>query len=424
MLNPRASLNLTAVSAGTMETAINTFQDLDQSILIGDSDYLNLDLRRENNVDEANGKEEADLIYDNGNTASGTFNFAKLQPNQAAFILAYALGNCATVAAGSGYQHTITPIDGDVDVARSNPSFTAAQRIGKTIDKRRLASCFVDSATLTFAADDWVKGSASIKATGMHEDTVIEETVTAADNATTLTLAANAVQGATDAERLDSIQVVRAMVGGGYKFAVVNAVSADTPAVITIESLGGSGSKVDYKILYTPTEPAWATFPARIVETPLRVAQACIHLGGNWDGSQFVGGHQVAATLRQFEYKINNNMSLEFTPCAGGANAGRCFRSGRVQTLTLTRNMRNMLMQRYMDANEYFGLYLLCEGAEYEAGQKYTLELIFPRLGLLSAPMSTDNKLVAEAGDLQVLEDATHGSAIVRVKNLVPGYAQ
>jgi len=424
MLNPRASLNLTAVSAGQQETAINTFQTMDQSLLVGADDYLNLDLRRENNIDEANGKEEPDLIYDNGNTASGTFNFAKLQPNQAAFLLAYGLGSCVTEAAGSGFRHTITPIDGDVDLARSNPSFTAAQRIGKTIDKRRLASCFVDSVTMTFAADDWVKGSGSIKATGMHEDTVIEEIVTAADNATSLNLAANGVQGATADERLDSVQVVRAMVDGGYKFATVTAVSAGTPAEITIESLGGSGANVDYKILYAPTEPAWATFPSRVVETPLRVAQACIHLGGNWNGSQFIGGHQVAATLRQFEYTLNNNMSLEFTPCAGGANAGRCFRSGRTQTLKLTRNMRNMLMQRYMDANEYFGLYLLCEGAEYETGQRYTLELIFPRLGLLSAPMSTDNKLVAESGDLQVLEDATYGSVIAKVKNLVPGYAQ
>lgn len=426
MLNPRSNLNLTAISAGSMETDINVFQDVDQSILIAESDFLNIEPRRENNADEANGKEEPDVIYDNGSLGSGQFTFDKLQPNHAAILLAFGLGNCASVAAGStGYLHAITPISGDVDLARSNPSFTAMQRYGQTINKRRLASCFVDSLSLSFAADDWVKGSGTIKATGRHENTVTEETVSALDNATSLTLDANAVQGSTAQERLDSVQVVRAVVGGGYKFATVTAVSAATPAVITIESLGGAGSAtVDYLILYTPTEAAWATFPSRITETPMRVSQACLYLGGAWSGSDFVGGEQVAAALRSMEYTLNNNLSVEFTPCAGGSYAGRCFRQGRNQTIKLTRNMRSMLLQRYMDSNEYFGLHLLCEGAEYESGHKYTLELIFPRLGLLSAPMSSEGKLVAEAGDLQVLEDASYGSVIARVKNLVSGYAQ
>ena len=426
MNNARASLNLLAVSASTAEAAINTPQTLDQSLLVGAGDYINLEPRRESNADEANGREEADLIYDNGATASGTLNFEKLQPNQAAFLLAYGLGTCATTAAGAGYLHTITPIDGDVDAARSNPGFTLAQRIGRTIVKRRFASCFIDQVTLSFAADDWVKGTGQVKATGMHEDTVIEETVTALNNATTLTLAANGVQGATGAERLDNVQVVRAAESGGqYRFATVTDVSADTPAVITIESLGGDGTgSIDYKILYVPTEPAWATFPARITESPMRVSQMCLHLGGGWDGSAFVGGTQVAAAMQSLEYTLANNMALRFTPCAGGDYAGMAVRDGRSQTIKLTREMRDMLMQRYMAANEYFGVHVLCEGAEFDTGHKYTLELVFPRCGVLADPVSTSNKRIAEAGDLQVLEDETHGSVIARVKNMVSGYAQ
>ncbi len=426
MNNTRANLNLLAVSASTAEVAINTPQALDQSLLVGTGDYINLEPRRENNAAEANGREEPDTIYDNGVTASGPFNFEKLQPNQAAFILAYGLGACATAAAGSGYQHTITPIDGDLDQARSNPGFTAAQRIGKTILKRRFASCFIDQVSITFAADDWVKGSGQIKATGYHEDTVVEETVSALNNATTLTLAANAVQGATAQERLDNVQVVRASESGGqYKFAVVTDVSADTPAVITIESLGGDGaSSIDYKILYVPTEPAWATFPARVTETPMRVSQMCLHVGGAWDGSAFIGGKQVAASMQSLEYTLTNSMTVRFTPCAGGSYAGMALRDGRNQVIKLSREMRDMLLQQYLASGEYFGVHVLCEGAEFDTGQKYTLELIFPRCGLLSAPLSTSNKRIAEAGDLQVLEDATHGSVIARVKNLVSGYAQ
>lgn len=423
MLNNRANLNLLAVSANSRETAINEPQTLDTSLLVDTGDYLQLEPRRENNADEANGREEADQIYDNGALAGGNLTFNKLQPHQAAFILAYGLGSCATAAAGDGYLHTITPISGDVDMDRSNPSFTAAQRIGKTINKRRLASCFVDTLTLTFASDDWVKGSATIKATGLYTDTVIEEEVEALDNVTTLTLA-NAIQGATAQERLDSVQVVRAKMGGGYKFAVVTAASDTTPGVLTIGSLGGAGSAtLTYKVLYTPAEPVWATFPARVLETPMRVSQACLYMGGNWNGTAFVGGKAIGGELQNFEYTLNNNLAVEFTMCAGGAYAGRAFRDGRTQTIKMNRDMRNMLLQQYMGTNEYFGMHLICEGAEYSTGHAYTLELIFPRLGILSAAMSTDSKKIAEAGDLQVLEDDTYGSIIARVKNLVPTYA-
>jgi hypothetical protein len=412
-----------AVSMLLRETAINTPQTLSHSLLVDVGDYLNLDVRRESNADEANGREEPDLIYDNGATASGSFTFNKLQPHQAGLILAYGLGSVSTAAAGTGYAHTITPIDGDLDTARSNPSFTAAQRIGETLNKRRFASCFIDSFSMTFAADDWVKAKADIKGTGLYADTVIEEEVEALDNATSLTLAANGVQGATAAERLDNVQVVRATVGGGVQFATVSAVSAATPAVLTISSLGGTGATVTYKILYTPTEPAWATFPARVTETPLRVAQACLYLGGSWSGSAFVGGKQLASDLSSFEWTCNNNLAVEFTPCAGGSYAGRAYRGGRQQTIKLSRELRDWLVQRYMGTNETFGLHLLCEGAEFDTGHNYTVELVFPQLGVLSAPLSTNNKRVAEAGDLQVLEHATYGSVIAVVKNLVATYA-
>ncbi|NCD13686.1 MAG: hypothetical protein EOL92_00450 [Bacteroidia bacterium] len=406
-----------------METAINTEQTLDTALLVDVGDYVNLDVRREDNSNEANGREEADVIYNNGATASGTLNFNKLQPHQAAFMLAFGLGAVSTTAAGSGYAHTIIPIDNDVDELRSNPSFTLAQRIGQTINKRRFASGFVDSLSITFAKDDWVKGSCSIKATGKYTDTVIEEDVTALDNVTELTLAANAVQGSTAQERLDSVQVVRALVDGGYEFATVTAVSAASPAVLTIASLGGLGDSITYKILYAPTEPAWATFPPRVSETPMRVSQACLYIGGAWDGSEFVGGKTIGAQLESVEYSLQNNLSVLFTLCAGGKHAGSAFREGRTQTIKLSREMRDMLLQAYMSGNEYFGLRIVCEGAEFATGHKFTLDLVFPRLGVLSAPISTNGKKVAEAGDLQVLQDTTYGSVIAVVKNEVSAYA-
>ena len=57
MLSNRAKLNKIAVSAYTMETGINVFQDLDLTMLMALSDVINLDPRRETNADEATGLE-------------------------------------------------------------------------------------------------------------------------------------------------------------------------------------------------------------------------------------------------------------------------------------------------------------------------------------------------------------------------------
>jgi len=421
MNNTRATHNMIAVGLGTQETAINTVQTLDATLLCGTGDYIQRKPRREDNASEANGKEEADVIYDLGSTAELSLNFEKLQPHHALLMLGYGLGNVVTTAAGTGYLHTITPIDGDVDEFRSNPTFPAAQRLAKTIAKRRFYSMAVDTATITFAADAWVKGVCGLKGTGKYDSTITEETVSALNNATSLTLAANAVQGATADERLANVQIVRASASGDqYKFATVTAVSAATPAVITIESLGGDGlSSIDYKILYVPTEPAWATFPARITETPMRVSQACLYVGGGWNGTAFVGGKAVGGVLQTCEYSLNNGMQAKFTMCAGGVYAGKVTRGNRVQTIKLSREMRDWLLQNYIEQNETFGVHLLCEGAEFDTGHKYTLELIFPLVGILDSPLSTDNGVIAEAGDLKVLQHATYGSVIARIKNLV-----
>ena len=190
-----ATHDLVAVSANLRETAINTEQTLDTTMLCALGDIPNLEPRKETNENEATGKEEPDTIYHLGNTANLPFNFENAQPQHVAFLLAYGLGACVSTAAGTGKLHTITPISGDLDAARSVPSFTAAGRLGDTVLRRRFASAFVNSVTTTFARDSWLKIAGQCLATGKYTDNLSLETVSAAKNATSLTLAANAVQG-------------------------------------------------------------------------------------------------------------------------------------------------------------------------------------------------------------------------------------
>lgn len=424
MRSIRANHNMIAVSAYAKETAINTEQTLDLSLLASVGDLVTLDKRRETNKDELTGMEEADTIYDLGQTSSLSLNFEKAQPQHFALLYAFALGNIATTAAGTGYLHTITPIDGDLDRYRSLPSLTVAQRLGKIIAKERFASMFVDSVTSTFAKDSFCKVSASLKGTGKMTTSIVEETVSALPTVTSLTLAANGVAGSTAAERLDSIHQIRAeLTSGVWTEVVYTAVSSATPAVITIAAPGAGATAVKYKILYAPTETAWMTFPARVSETPLRVSEMTFTVGGKWNGTTFSGGRLICAEVNYIEHRLSNNGQIEFVPCAGGSYASSYFREGRDQVLSLDREFRDYILRNFTSTNETFGAQILAEGMEFDTGHKYTVQIILPKLGVLTDTISANGKRLGEKGDFAVLQDSTYGSVIVKVKNKIAAYA-
>ena len=424
MKSPRGKHNLFAVSAGTGETAINVFQALDTTMLISMDNILNIDPRREDNADELNGMEEASMIHDLGALSGIDMAFDKAQPQHFAFLFAYGLGNIATVAAGAGYEHTITPIEDDLDRDRSNPSLSGAFRYGKNVLKRRVASLFVDSVNATFAKDSFVKISGSLKGTGKYENNITDEVIVAAENVTTLTLAANGVEGSTASARVDNVHSIRAETSAGvWEEVDFSAVSSATPAEITITAPGIGTGDINYKIIYVSTEAAWCSFPAKVVETALRVSELIVNVGGKWNGTEFVGGRELTSEVNSIETQLNNSLEIEFTAGAEGAYASRCFRPARTQTIKLGREFRDYLLQSRIDNNETFGFYIKAQGASIDQNHNYQVEMIYPLVGVLSAPISVDGKKLAEGGDLVVLEDAVYGSSIVKVKNEVAGYA-
>ena len=420
----RALYNQIAVSGHARETAINTPQTLDLSLQCELSDIITPEPRRENNAGQMTGKEEADRIYDRGKTASLPLSFKMAEPQHFALLYAYGLGSVAASVAGDGYLKTITPITGDLDIDRSNPSFTVAGRLGKTIAKERYASAFIDSLSAKFAKDAWVELSGSALLTGKSESSITEESITAAENVTALTLAANGVAGSSAAERLANIHQIRAELASGVWTEVAfSAVSAATPAVITITAPGATTDDVTYKVLYAPTELAWMAFPARVSQAPLLVSDITFSIGGQWNGTAIVGGRNMGAEINSIEHSLNNNGKVEFSLGATGSYASRYWRDGRTQMLKLSREFRDYIIQNYMNNNEYFAARILCDGPAYDEANNYQVELIFPKLGILKAAVSVDGKKLAEAGDLEVLEHDTYGSVIVKVKDLAATYA-
>jgi hypothetical protein len=317
-------------------------------------------------------------------------------------------------------MHTMTATS-----AMRLPCFTGALRYGQLIGKRRFADLFVDTIKSTFAKDDWAKVTGSIKGSGKFTDSIVKEQVTAAYNATELTLAANGVQGADAATRLDNVHQIRVLVPatGEWVEVAYSAVSDATPAIITIAAPGGEATQTTYELLYQPTESAWMSFPPRVIESPLRVTDLIVNLGGKWNGTTILGGRALGMEIKSIEHNLNNSMAIEFRVGGTGTYANYAARGGRTQTIALNREMRDWILQQRLADNEHFTVYAKATGAEFEAGKNYFIEMVWPKCYLLKSPISVDGKFLGEAGDLEVFEDDTYGSVWMQVGNQVSAYA-
>jgi len=290
--------------------------------------------------------------------------------------------------------------------------------------KRRFASMAISDFTASFAKGGWCKINANCVGSGLVADNITEEVVSALPTVEALTLATNAVEGTAAADRLANVQRIRAeLTTGVWTEVVYTAVSDAEPAVITIVAPGAGEVVVNYRILYIPEEADWHIFPARVQETPLRVAQMTVNMGGKWGGASFTGGRSLAAEVKNIDWNVQNGITPEFVPGGGGAYASRMIREGRTQTLKLNREFREYILQQHIDANDEFGVHIQCLGGLMDDTYYYTVDIAFPACGVVEAPISVDGKRLAEAGDLRVLEDATYGSVITYVQNLQTKYA-
>jgi hypothetical protein len=420
-----ATHNLLAVSAKKQEVAMNTEQDLDTTLLVDLNTVLNYQAVKTPNKDVVTGKEEADQLYDFGGKVVGTLTFSRAQPQHFGFLLGYGLGVVQTAPAGTGgFRHTILPQSGEVDAARSNPSFTAAMRFGRQVMKRRFASCFIDQVRMDFAKDGWAKISGTVKGSGKIVDNTQVEEVAAAYNATSLTLAANGVAGDTSADLLSNVQAVQVLnpTTQAWEEVAYQAVTATTPGIIAITAPGGTEDNTIYRVYYVPGESGWMNLPDRVEEPPLKVSQLNVTLGGHWDGTSFQGGYPLTTELRGVTWILKNNLTPESTPGAGGNYANRAFRTGREQSLKFDKDFRDFLLAQNLKDNDTMGIYLKATGPEFAPGVPYQVELVFPRVAVLGSTVKVYQRRLGEEVEFAVLEDDTYGSVVAYVQNQVSSY--
>ncbi len=421
-----ATHNLLAVSARRQEPAINSEQDLDTTLLADLNTVLNYQALKFANREELTGKEEPDRLHDLGGKVAGTLSFSRAQPQHFAFLLGYGLGAVETSPLGTtGFRHVIRPRYGEVDAARSNPSFTAAMRLGSQVLKRRFTSCFVDQVRVEFPKDGWAKINAAVKGTGKVGDNTCVEEIAALYNAASLSLAGNGVEGGSAAERLSNVQAVQALnpATQAWEEVAYGAVSGEVPGVIAITPPGAAATITTYRVYYLPRESGWTSFPPRVEEPPLKVSRAEVTLGGRWDGTSFIGGSPLAAELRSITWTVKNYLTPESTPGGGSGYANRAFRYGREQNLKFDRDFRDFLMAQHLKDNDTLAVHLKAAGPEFEPGAAYQVELVFPRVAVLGAPVKVSQRRLGEDVEFAVLEDDDFGSVIAYVQNQVSGYA-
>jgi len=160
-----------------------------------------------------------------------------------------------------------------------------------------------------------------------------------------------------------------------------------------------------------------------VTESPLRVTDLVVKVGGKWNGTTFLEGHTMSEEIESIEHVITNEMAVEFRPGGTGTYANYAYRERRIQTLKLDRQFRDFIMQQKMVDNEYFGVRMKATGAEFETGKNYYVDLVFPRCVVLKAPLKVNGNFLGEEGDLQVLQDDTYGSARIEIANKVSQYA-
>jgi hypothetical protein len=80
-------------------------------------------------------------------------------------------------------------------------------------------------------------------------------------------------------------------------------------------------------------------------------------------------------------------------------------------------------MAQNLKDNVSLGVYLKATGPEFETGVSYQVELIFPRVAVLTTTTKVYQRRLGEEVGFAILEDDTYGSVVACVQNQVSSYA-
>jgi hypothetical protein len=421
--------------SGLRQSALGIAATLDKVIYFSEDSQLNVVEEREGNAGEKTGHVEATDVDVRDRSAEGTLTIEKATPDSILWMAAFAFGNHAvTTPAGGVYRHT-----SKVASYPDHPDyFTAAHRKGgasgaAAIDFRRHVNLALSTLELSVQKGEFLRASSGILGTGKSDDGIRTEAISAANDATSIALGEDPL-----GDDPANVTVWADLDGDGiYETEVfASAYSAGTNA-LTITSLGGDGSTISYRASYAPKSSVsgygWtdlsALAPAE--EFKIKVGNIQFRIGGKYTEPAgvptFTGGQLAGCEIESFQYRLER-----------GAEVGRCWRQGDtetaeatsvdlgdvVQTITLTREVRDYLLRQKFDANEALALYFDALGPVITGAEKFFVKGYFPRCKLLTKPFQANDGKWVEEGNLLVLKDAVNNwpTAVIVGQNEVATY--
>jgi hypothetical protein len=400
------------------------------ALLCDSGSGLEVTFDRRTNESELCGSDAPTTCYDLGVRSRGKLQQSKARPDFLIWGLGAFLGAATSTSVGTtAYQHTLTPQTDSPD----HPSFTVCQRIGNDASgvgvlKRRYAGCLVSSFSLDLSKD-WCAFEVELQGSGNYENNYDYETVTAAENTTSITLAAAAVAGTDNDARVANVVLVRTKAGDGTVYSSLSptTVSDATPAVVNFAEAAGTGSgDIDYEVFYYPDETSKSYFtpPSFDSETPLRLVDAEIYFDGYFDGDSFTGGDAVSCALSGAMLGGSNELAVEQCAGSGVDYATSSLRLSRKIELQLRRRLTDPVRQRIAESGSEFAMLLRLRGAEIDSGSGvyFGADIILPRCVYVENSPKVENELNVESGKIVALEHTTQGLIKVFGYNTVASY--
>ena len=411
-----------------------TFKALDQLILFDEASGINIVETRETDQDEKTGEVEATDIDVLDRSAEGTLTQPKVTPDALAWASAFAFGTSTSTDLTDAYRHRQRLL-----TYPANPSyFSAAHRrggaSGGAADYRRYIGLGINSFQLTMNKGEFLQMQLGILGIGANDDAVYTEGINALDDAATLVVAGGVKVKDDD---FTNITIWCDLDDDGIFEVPVTVISY----VNGTDTIGitppGSGSVLrDYRVSFQQEETGhWSDISALEVPEEFLLKAANIQLvvgagGITFDPLSNAASGQVAlCELNSLVYNLDWQ-----------GQVGRCWRTGAtpsddatqvetgdpIQTVQITRDVRDYLFKQHFDANTVLGLYIdALSGVEIAtSGEDFEMRMALPRLKFLSKDMLIADNEWAEAGSLVVLKEqgGSDATAEIEVTNAVASY--
>lgn len=435
-LNIKTAADLIVVSKNkqTGNPPEQNAQTLDKAFVFNESSGINFSDNRVNNQGDKTGEVEPTDVTIQDRSTEGNLTQDQASPDCVAWAAAMAFNNHAVTDVGSGVKRHRSQL---VAYGQTPAYFTAAHRRGGgsgngSADFQRHIGVGINTMKLTMQKNNFTQLALGILGIGHADDNIFTEIIVGDDNDTTLTLTNDpfgndytnvTVWADLDADGIYEKEVFPTAYNGGTN-------------VLTITSIGGAGTACNYRVTYQATATggfAWADLAAvtPATEFALKAANMQIRLNAHKTGSDPLGigttGQIALCEVTELTWELNWN-----------AEAGRCWRIGSVesseatqvslgtplQTVTVSREVRDYLLKQNFDQNTSMGLYVDALGPAIPGGggPVYKVALYIPKMKMLTKDFQATDGKWTEAGNFQVLKQSGQPTIEIEVTNQATGY--